>query len=274
MSASISNPACATPEQCIYSTVSHISGNSEAPRSEKSGQSSHPYRLAAVCLGLLCALLLAATLVLGVLYLRGPKYVSQECSEMDRELEELRANYSRSIEVERQKNNMAFIAMLEERYSYLDQYCPLISKKRACKPCPQGWEQFCSKCYYFSTERKSWIDSHSDCLKRGADLVIIESEEEQVFISNHTRDYNWIGLSDMETEGTWLWVDNTLLHKGFWGSREPDNHNVTENKTHDKGEDADCVVMVPDENRWNDARCFSKCKFVCETDALVLNNLS
>ncbi|KAJ8355213.1 hypothetical protein AAFF_G00085970, partial [Aldrovandia affinis] len=59
-------------------------------------------------------------------------------------------------------------------------YCPLRSQKRVCRPCPEGWEQSNSKCYYFSTKRKSWNDSRSDCLKQGADLVIIESKEEQI----------------------------------------------------------------------------------------------
>ncbi|KAG5837213.1 hypothetical protein ANANG_G00236930 [Anguilla anguilla] len=62
-----------------------------------------------------------------------------------------------------------------KKLSFLEQYCASM-----CEPCPQGWEQFSSKCYYFSNEKKNWMDSRSDCIKRGADLVIIESEEEQV----------------------------------------------------------------------------------------------
>ncbi|KAG5837212.1 hypothetical protein ANANG_G00236910 [Anguilla anguilla] len=103
-----------------------------------------------------------------------------EWSEMKRELEEFRANHSRGIEGERKKNNTASLALLEKKYNYLSQYCHSISKETVCKPCPQGWEQFSSKCYYFSTEMKTWHDSHSDCSAQGAGLVIIESEEEQV----------------------------------------------------------------------------------------------
>ncbi|KAJ8366247.1 hypothetical protein AAFF_G00364980 [Aldrovandia affinis] len=86
--------------------------------------------------------------------------------------------------------------------------------ERVCRPCPEGWEESNSKCYYFSTEKKSWNDSRSDCLKQGADLVIIESKDDQDFISKHTRDdFYWIGLSDSETEGTFLWVDGTPLQE-------------------------------------------------------------
>ncbi|XP_035240902.1 C-type lectin domain family 4 member E-like [Anguilla anguilla] len=193
-----------------------------------------------------------------------------EWSEMERELEKLRANHSRGIEGERKKNNTASLALLEKKYTYLSQYCHSTSKETVYKPCPQGWEQFYSKCYYFSTERKTWLDSHSDCSKQGAGLVIIESKGEQEFVTNRTREHPyWIGLSDSETEGTWLWAGITLLQKGFWRSGEPDDHYWTENKTQGKIKDADCVVTVPDENTWEDTRCFSNYKFVCETDALL-----
>ena len=53
--------------------------------------------------------------------------VSKEYSEMVSELEELQANHSRLIEEERKKNIKAFFAMLEKKYKYLNDYCPLIS---------------------------------------------------------------------------------------------------------------------------------------------------
>ncbi|KAJ8256387.1 hypothetical protein COCON_G00185390 [Conger conger] len=269
MSAELLNSAHGSQGQCIYSTVGHSAG---APggkadahtETEKRGQSSHPYWLAAVCL--LCALFIASTIALGVLYKKETKCECTECSNTVREPN----NDSRGIEEERMKINTAFLSMLGKKYQLLDKYCPVISNERVCKPCPQDWEQFSSKCYYFSREEKSWMDGHSDCLIRGADLVIIKSEEEQGFITNRTREHPyWIGLTDLETEGTWLWVDKTLLQKGFWRSGEPDDHYWSGNETQSKEKDADCAVTVPNENTWQDTRCFSRFKFVCETGALL-----
>ncbi|XP_047657560.1 uncharacterized protein LOC113642171 isoform X3 [Tachysurus fulvidraco] len=41
------------------------------------------------------------------------------------------------------------------------------------------WDLFMSSFYYVSAERKNWFDSRAECTKNGADLVIIESKEEQ-----------------------------------------------------------------------------------------------
>ncbi|KAJ8280759.1 hypothetical protein GJAV_G00058660 [Gymnothorax javanicus] len=255
---------------CIYSTVGPVSvtpGGSfpetSAHREKNVGSSS--YRLAAVCLGLLCVLFLTTTIVLSVLYLRLPKCESEEYFEVEKELEMPRANFSQGTEVEMRKANKTSLAMLEEKFSYLDQYCPysIPSKKRKCKPCPEDWEQFGSKCYYFSTEKKSWTDSRNACIKQGADLVVIEREEEQDFITKHVREDSWIGLSDSENEGAWLWVDKTSLRIQLWIKGEPDNHYQPGNKT-----GANCAITVTQSQTWEDTHCYSLHKTVCETDAL------
>ncbi|XP_061072098.1 CD209 antigen-like protein C isoform X4 [Conger conger] len=260
----------ASTQQDVYSTLGRTTLNSSrAQHTEKRGQSSHPYWLAAVCL--LSALLLAATIALGVLYHKGTKCESTECSNTVRELVGLKANYSRGIEEERRKNNRAFLSMVEKHFQFLEKCCPVNSNERVCKPCPQDWKLFSSKCYYFSGEEKSWEDSRSDCLRQGADLVVITSEEEQGFITNRTREHPyWIGLTDSKTEGVWLWVDKTSPQKWFWRSGEPDDHYWPENETWGKEKDADCAVTVPYENTWNDTYCYSNAKFVCETGALLL----
>ncbi|XP_036811359.1 C-type lectin domain family 4 member M-like [Oncorhynchus mykiss] len=87
--------------------------------------------------------------------------------------------------------------------------------------CPEGWQKFESSWYFLSTETKTWKESREDCLERGADLVIINSDKEFLFNLNKGL---WIGLTDSVTEATWRWVDGTpLTTPRYWHKPQPDN---------------------------------------------------
>ncbi|KAG1970633.1 CD209 antigen-like protein C [Pimephales promelas] len=141
-------------------------------------------RAAAVCLVLLCVLLLTAVIVLCVqLHTKSTNYTE----ERDR----LLTNITR---------------LTEER----DQ---LILKKR------DGWTYYKSSFYYMPNETKSWTESRRYCRERGADLIIINNSEEQDFVENMTgKAVVWIGLTDSVEEGRWKWVDGSTLNSSFWGS--------------------------------------------------------
>ncbi|KAI4899953.1 hypothetical protein NFI96_032611, partial [Prochilodus magdalenae] len=72
----------------------------------------------------------------------------------------------------------------------------------------QGWKRFGSSYYHLSTEQKNWNEARQACRDRGADLVIINTEEEQEFIRKEKM-YAWIGLT--ETKTGWKWVDGSPL---------------------------------------------------------------
>ncbi|KAL7841356.1 hypothetical protein SRHO_G00250470 [Serrasalmus rhombeus] len=88
----------------------------------------------------------------------------------------------------------------------------------------QGWRYFSSSLYYISTERKSWSKSRQDCRARGADLLIINSREEQDFTEKLRGGQTaWIGLSYRVIAGVWRWrwVDNSALTTSFWRAGQP-----------------------------------------------------
>ncbi|XP_048870177.1 CD209 antigen-like protein E [Brienomyrus brachyistius] len=78
--------------------------------------------------------------------------------------------------------------------------------------CPQNWMSFNLSCYYISNETQSWNDSRKKCIEKGADLAIISSRVEQVFIDDFNGRF-WIGLTDLHEEGTWKWVDGEVIPK-------------------------------------------------------------
>ncbi|XP_016139808.1 CD209 antigen-like protein E [Sinocyclocheilus grahami] len=117
---------------------------------------------------------------------------------------------------------------------------------------------------YFLTHLslKSWSDSRQYCRDRGADLVIINSEEKQRFISSFIKDRVWIGLSDTENEGIMKWVDNSTLKPGFWLKGEPNSYGGKEDciELNYKREETGWSPL----NSWNDHSCSEKKKGICE----------
>uniref|UniRef100_A0A8B9H3K5 C-type lectin domain-containing protein n=1 Tax=Astyanax mexicanus TaxID=7994 RepID=A0A8B9H3K5_ASTMX len=119
-----------------------------------------------------------------------------------------------------------------------------------------GWKKFGSSYYYISSEPKNWTAARQDCRDRDADLVIINSREEQEFIKKQN-EYVWIGLTDADKEKEWKWVDGSPLTTKFWRSGEPSNTYGNEN----------CVAFsIPAMtiNAWNDVRCSDDAFGFCE----------
>uniref|UniRef100_A0A8C4DKR9 C-type lectin domain-containing protein n=1 Tax=Dicentrarchus labrax TaxID=13489 RepID=A0A8C4DKR9_DICLA len=141
-------------------------------------------------------------------------------------------------------------------------YCDLF-KDDSCPKCEYGWEQHGRQCYYFSIDPLTWSESRYECRQKGGDLVQIDSREEQTFLEpklrekmNFNEDKFWIGLTDSEKEGTWLWVDGSPLNESltFWSSTEPNNW------TGYDPDGEDCVRMgkkagAPDRKCWFDESC-------------------
>ncbi|XP_056621888.1 CD209 antigen-like protein C isoform X2 [Triplophysa dalaica] len=113
------------------------------------------------------------------------------------------------------------------------------------------------KGYSFINDKKTWTESRQFCRDRGGDLVVINSVEEQRYISSVFKEGVWIGLSDIDNEGVMKWVDNSALTKQFWVQGEPND---------DRGKE-DCVELnpkKPNEKNWNDIPCSEKRKWICE----------
>uniref|UniRef100_A0A8P4GCM6 C-type lectin domain-containing protein n=1 Tax=Dicentrarchus labrax TaxID=13489 RepID=A0A8P4GCM6_DICLA len=145
----------------------------------------------------------------------------------------------------------------------------------SCPKCEYGWEQHGRQCYYFSISSSTWSESRDECRQKGGDLVQIDSREEQTFLELKVRekmnfewDKFWIGLTDSEKEGTWLWVDGSPLNESltFWIHGEPDNW------TWYNPDGEDCVRMgekagAPDLKCWFDLSCKYTQRRICEKPA-------
>ena len=134
--------------------------------------------------------------------------------------------------------------------------------------CQQGWIGNGTSCYKLSTSNKTWKNAKKECEKWNGRLVKVESSEENDFIKTEllpTKYGNyWIGLSDSDNEGDWMWTDGTQLDSdGYknWGDDQPKNN---------KNNNEDCVVIRirksdPDHyGKWHDQRCSKERRYICE----------
>ena len=66
----------------------------------------------------------------------------------------------------------------------------------------------------------------------------------------------WIGLTDLETEGTWRWVDGSEAAGPdiIWEEDEPNNLNNGEH----------CAFMIGHNKKSNDGNCNRPLKALCE----------
>ncbi|KAI1886045.1 hypothetical protein AGOR_G00209990 [Albula goreensis] len=152
----------------------------------------------------------------------------------------------------------------------VDQWCPLKNSHtqvRECKPCLLHWMLFNSKCYLFSdgNQWNTWSNSRKNCLMSGADLVVIDSKEEQEFINSHSLSYYdkwhgyWIGL--MTEDGTRRWVNGAPLTEEYW------NPNF--------GQHSSCVLTNSSSNpleSWKSASCYMHNRWICESNTLIIQN--
>ncbi|XP_030663600.1 C-type lectin domain family 4 member M isoform X3 [Nomascus leucogenys] len=129
--------------------------------------------------------------------------------------------------------------------------------ERLCCRCPKDWTFFQGNCYFMSNSQRNWHDSVTACQEVGAQLVVIKSAEEQNFLQLQTyrsNRFSWMGLSDLNQEGTWQWVDGSPLSSSFqryWNSGEPNNSG-----------DEDCAEFSG--SGWNDNRCNIDNYWICK----------
>ncbi|XP_071489219.1 echinoidin-like [Diadema antillarum] len=146
--------------------------------------------------------------------------------------------------------------------------------------CPAGWRQNGSFCYRLFNEQRTWGAAENRCKTfrplnsarcpdAAAHLVSIHSESEKNFVYNYFRSQSgvqsntkmWIGLNDIQREGTMVWSDGTQFNFRAWLPGEPNNSG-----------NEDCVEIghkACSPAKWNDLACSNKSirHFMCKMRA-------
>ncbi|XP_034447658.1 asialoglycoprotein receptor 1-like [Hippoglossus hippoglossus] len=158
-----------------------------------------------------------------------------------------------------QNRNSILNNMISNVKEERDQLKRMIREQRGCvssQQCPTGWIEMNSRCYFQSTDFLTWEESRNYCKSQGADLVVINSEQELLSLGHLTSRFPeyWIGLH--RTNGDFRWVDGSALTKESW---EPV----------DLRSSYKCVSMnlfTSVQDSWSTAPCRQRHLWLCETD--------
>ena len=136
---------------------------------------------------------------------------------------------------------------------------PECSENKCVLDCKEGWEEQGDYCFHWSSESDTWTGAGSTCKREGANLASITSSaiDDYVVKEMEGRDIPilWIGGSDREVEGNWLWAGCADWDFTKWGENQPSNEKHHDCLTYNK--------FTIGGNTWNDANCKSVQKFLC-----------
>lgn len=117
-----------------------------------------------------------------------------------------------------------------------------------------GIAPFNGHCYQSFNNGLTWDNARAFCAQRGGHLATLSSRIEDNFIRGFAGGNPWLGMSDVETEGTFEWVTKEPVVFQNFSPGEPN----------DFGTGEDCIQISG--SGWNDLPCNVQIGYVCEYD--------
>ena len=123
--------------------------------------------------------------------------------------------------------------------------------------CPQHWLSWGDSCYRAYKGPKSWNDSLKFCRENQADLVSLNSAEENQFVLQNVDATKglWIGLMKDKKMGLFRWTSEENVDFKNW---------LTEPDISGRENCGEMVDFSRYRGKWNDKRCSSALPFICE----------
>ncbi|XP_040834663.1 C-type lectin domain family 12 member B isoform X3 [Ochotona curzoniae] len=200
-------------------------------REQRGKTPSSTWRQAALGLLLVCLMLLAGLVTLGIMFLQMSNEMNSDSEELNR-LQKIthqqQDNLSQQLShpgnlTMEEKSLKSQISKLLKRQGQLAiklcQELILHTSDHRCNPCPETWQWHQDSCYYFmANEEKTWTDSRKDCMDKNSSLAKIDSWEEKNFLKSRplpTSSFFWLGLSWDHSSRNWLWEDGSIPSPSF-----------------------------------------------------------
>ncbi|KAG7233378.1 hypothetical protein INR49_007108 [Caranx melampygus] len=124
--------------------------------------------------------------------------------------------------------------------------------------CPHGWKNINGRCFCFVSNEMSWPRAEKNCQTMGANLASVHNKDqynkiqEMVRIMSGGFPHTWLGGSDAQETGLWLWSDGSSFNYKHCGTF--DNYFWREH----------CLQMnYGDHKCWDDVNCGKYRPSVC-----------
>ncbi|XP_054601562.1 galactose-specific lectin nattectin-like [Nothobranchius furzeri] len=126
--------------------------------------------------------------------------------------------------------------------------------------CPLDWTEYDNNCYQYEDQEKTWADAEAFCNQEGGDLTSIQNTDQYNFIRDLIvkgagfNQKSWVGGTNLDTGGEWVWADGTPFTFTNWGPGEPNNQGGNEH----------CMdINLREQDYVNDEECTQELSFVC-----------
>ncbi|KAM9857659.1 LOW QUALITY PROTEIN: uncharacterized protein ACBR49_001270 [Aulostomus maculatus] len=232
-----------------------------------------PYKVAMLCLGLLCVVLVFGVIGQSVHYQRQTqdsqkkfKVLSDEKENLKENLKTVqnhhlrdRYNWSASEKDKIAGSNLNLTRekdTLQATYNTLrkatDELQVAYNSHDSIRRVARAGGSFEISCYYVSVGKKTGTRAENSVRNKEGDLAIVTSQEEMAFINGlfGSDKELWIGLTDEGVEGQWKWW--------YWAKDQPNSYS---------GRNQDCVEFWHQDSgqgEWNDENCNFDQNWICE----------
>ncbi|CAI5788830.1 Uncharacterized protein PODLI_1B041026 [Podarcis lilfordi] len=123
--------------------------------------------------------------------------------------------------------------------------------------CQKGWKRHGLYCYMIGNIYSTFAEANQTCIKDNAHLASVADRYEQAYFTSliglRPEQYFWIGLSDIQERGTFMWTSGETVEYTHWNVEMP-------------GRKAGCVAMRTGitGGLWDLLKCETKAKFLCK----------
>ncbi|KFU84339.1 Macrophage mannose receptor 1, partial [Chaetura pelagica] len=123
--------------------------------------------------------------------------------------------------------------------------------------CNKGWRRYGTYCYFIGHVPATFAEANITCEREKGYLATVESRYEQAYLTSlvglrHEK-YFWLGLSDVEDQGTFRWANGEAVSFTHWDATMP-------------GSKPGCVAMRTGSaaGLWNVLDCETKQRYICK----------